>query len=105
MIGGFPEESIWLSSGAASHDIRAHGCIDMAKEFSLTVGAIMASDYAVAMRPTVAGRIEACRPCRPIEWWMSSARCCGIRINGGRGGSMAGGWCSVEFGYQCCVGR
>ena len=41
--------SIWFPSGAASHDICARGGIDLAKEFYLAVGAIMARDYAVAM--------------------------------------------------------
>ena len=49
VIGGFPYESIWLSSGAASHDICVHGRIDVAEEFSFTVGSIMARDDAVAM--------------------------------------------------------
>ena len=49
VIGGFTYESIWLPSGAASHDICAHGGIDVAKEFSFTGGATMARDYAVAM--------------------------------------------------------
>ena len=49
VIGVFPYESIWLLLGAASHDICAHGGIDVAKEFSFTGGAIMARYYAVAM--------------------------------------------------------
>ena len=104
VIGGFPYDSIWLSSGAASHDIHARGCVNMAEEFFFKVGAIMASDDAVAMQPTVAGRIEVCRPCLPMEWWPLYARCCGRRSNSGRGGGRADGWFSVEFGYQRCVG-
>ena len=49
VIGGSPYESIWLPSGAASHDICACGGIDVAEEFSFAGGAIMARDYAVAM--------------------------------------------------------
>ena len=49
VIGGFPYESIWLSLGAASHDICASGCIDVAEEFYFTVGAIMDRDNAVAI--------------------------------------------------------
>ena len=49
VIGGFPYGSIWLPSGAASHDICARGGFDVAEEFSFAVGAIMACDYAVAM--------------------------------------------------------
>ena len=49
VIGGFPYESIWIPSGAASHVICARGGIDMAEELSFEVGAIMARDYAVAM--------------------------------------------------------
>ena len=100
MIDGFPEESLWISLGDASHDIRACGCVDAANEFAFTVGSIMASDDAVAMRPSVTGRIEACHPCRPMELWTSSAICCGRRSNGGRGGCRAGGRRIVEFGYQ-----
>ena len=49
VIVGFPYESIWLNSDAASHDICARVYIDVVEEFYFTVGAIMACDDAVAM--------------------------------------------------------
>ena len=81
------------------------GCVDVSDEFAFTVGDIIASDDAVAMRTAVDGQIETCCTFRPIEWWPSSAICCGRRSNGGRGGCSDGGWSSIEFGYQRCVGR
>ena len=91
VIGGFPYESIWLTSGAASDDICARDGIDVAEDISFVVGDIMACDYAVAMCPTVSSQIEACYSCRPIEWWSSSSRCCSRRSHGGRGGGSDGG--------------
>ena len=99
MIGGFLYGSIWFPFGAASHDICARSGIDVAKEFSFAVVAIMAHGYAVAMCPTLSIWIEASNPCRLVKWL--SSRCCVRRRHNGRTVCSVDSWCSDEFCYQC----